>query len=306
MLGSAGENIRFSLERNGERYAVCAVRCGESWLLSFSRPPEVGSRGATLAGNLSGHMSDTLLSLRAAANQLNDMLDLNGVDTKGYTNILFRGIYQLQRMAKNLSILSGQNDGRLTAGRETLDLAQLVGDLVDTVNHFTDGRIEWTVEDSQQALLAEVHAESISIMLLNVLSNSLQHAAENSVIRVSLKPLGSRLILTVTDNCGGMSAEALSHVFTKYSDEVSLSAYTDGVGIGLAAAKRIAELHGGAIMIESRTGQGTLVRMMLPAADKNVVRLPSSLLRTGDGMDMVLTQLSCFLSRDFYTKRYMD
>jgi signal transduction histidine kinase len=69
------------------------------------------------------------------------------------------------------------------------------------------------------------------------------------------------VIIEARDTGAGMDEEALSRVFEPY-----FSTKTTGTGLGLPIARRNIELSGGSIEVDSRKGEGTLVRLRLPLA----------------------------------------
>jgi len=70
-------------------------------------------------------------------------------------------------------------------------------------------------------------------------------------------------MVTVSDTGVGISEEDLPHVFER-SFRGSNESKADGSGLGLAISKEIIDQHGGAIMAESRLGEGSVFRFTLP------------------------------------------
>ena len=100
-------------------------------------------------------------------------------------------------------------------------------------------------------------------MLLNLLSNSIIHCPRNGRIYVSLLLTDKNLILSVDDNGDGIKEDELAYAFERYRHETDFTK-PQGAGMGLAVVRGIAELHKGAVIIESRgESMGTSVRVML-------------------------------------------
>ncbi len=105
----------------------------------------------------------------------------------------------------------------------------------------------------------QVDREQIGQVLHNLLSNALHAIGErgNVLVRTGLR--AGSVFFQVEDTGAGMSSEVLAKVFTPY-----FTTRQDGTGLGLAIVQRIVEDHGGAIEIESSTGVGTTVTVILP------------------------------------------
>lgn len=306
MFDFSGENFILSHEINGKSYSVCAAQSDGLWLLSFSEAyVSAAAASSNLAAHISSQMSGPISSMRSAANRLMELGEKKSIEMSPYINILNRGIYQIQRLSRNLALLENISSGSLYLDLKTEDLVEVAGDITDSVNHFFPGAVRLDTDlGGKNELWAEIDKDKFSTMLLNLLANSLQHRGENGQISISLKQMQRHPVITVSDNCGGMSSLAISHAFLKYTNPVNLTDMADGAGFGLAVARGIAEAHGGGMAIFSNTGKGTVVRVKLPVPSEDVVHSESAF-ATLDGMDLILTELSSVLSHEFYNHVYI-
>lgn len=149
--------------------------------------------------------------------------------------------------------------------RARADLAQIVQESVELCCDEAPG-IEF--DGGGGPVLADVDAERIRVVLGNLLTNALRHSApEGPPVRVALNVAGDDVSIAVNDRGVGIGPEDLSRVFEPfYRVDRSRSKDTGGYGIGLSLVKRIVEAHGGSITIESRVGEGTSVRVLLPVS----------------------------------------
>jgi signal transduction histidine kinase len=99
--------------------------------------------------------------------------------------------------------------------------------------------------------------------LVLVGENAIRHAEGHPVV-VGAKLDRDVLSLWVTDRGGGIAKERLATIFDWASNASQPS--REGAGLGLAAAKRIVEAHGGTIELESRLGHGTTCSIVIPLA----------------------------------------
>ena len=99
----------------------------------------------------------------------------------------------------------------------------------------------------------------------NLLSNSLRYLNENGRVNVQLRKDKKNIFMTVKDNGIGIKEDDLKHIFDRfYRADTSRNKFTGGTGLGLAIVKSIVEAHNGTIVIESKFGKGTEVKIALP------------------------------------------
>ena len=124
-----------------------------------------------------------------------------------------------------------------------------------------------TVDNSTDDLWASVDRDKIVQIFAELLTNAALHAGDNVPVTVSARRLppdayqDPMIELLVQDRGRGADAATLEHAF-----ELFFSTRQGGSGMGLAAAKRIVELHGGHMNMTSQPGQGTRVSFSLPQA----------------------------------------
>jgi signal transduction histidine kinase len=73
---------------------------------------------------------------------------------------------------------------------------------------------------------------------------------------------GKNVVIEIIDNGTGITADDLSRVMETF---FTTKSWGKGTGLGLPICRRIVEAHGGSLSIESEPGQGTTVRIVLPA-----------------------------------------
>lgn len=83
---------------------------------------------------------------------------------------------------------------------------------------------------------------------------------------IAVKPFSaSRFVVAVTDTGIGIKAEDLSRLFTKFEQlETGAARHYGGTGLGLALTRKLVEIHGGTISVESNVGKGSRFSVVLP------------------------------------------
>src|SRR6185436_18273502 len=107
-------------------------------------------------------------------------------------------------------------------------------------------------------------------VIWNLLSNAIKFTPRNGSVNVDLTCVESTARLTVGDTGDGISPDFLPYVFDRFRQaEGSISRKQGGLGLGLAVARHLVELHGGTISAESNgLGQGSVFIVDLPLAQE--------------------------------------
>jgi PAS domain S-box-containing protein len=184
-----------------------------------------------------------------------------------------RDLEVVERNARTL--LRHVNDllevARLEAGKGGLHYATVdLGGLVRlAAGHFeahaAERRITLRVE-APASLLAEVDRDQAERVLLNLLGNAFQFTPEAGRVRVSVAGAGGRARLEVADSGPGIPPADRQRVFERFQqlDEGSGARRSGGLGLGLAIARELVELHGGRIRVETAPEGGALLAVELP------------------------------------------
>ena len=103
----------------------------------------------------------------------------------------------------------------------------------------------------------------VTQMLYNLLSNAIGFSDAGSKIELGCARVSAMIAFTVTDQGVGIPADYQQAVFDRFESRPHGSEHR-GAGLGLSIVKSLAELHGGAVTLESAPGRGTRVTLTLP------------------------------------------
>jgi PAS domain S-box-containing protein len=174
--------------------------------------------------------------------------------------------------------------------------AQMIADLLD-VSRIVSGKIRldvqpvdpWAVvEAGLESVLPAIEAKEIRLskmldpqagpvrgdpgrlqqVVWNLVNNAVKFTPKGGRIQIALERIDSQIEISVSDNGQGIPPELLPTVFERFRQgDASTTRRAGGLGLGLAIAKQIVELHGGTIQAESDgEGQGATFRVRLPVS----------------------------------------
>ncbi|MGH2468884.1 MAG: response regulator, partial [Chloroflexota bacterium] len=177
----------------------------------------------------------------------------------------------------------------------TFDVQELLGQVVDTVRPLADRGAVGLRTSSGGSVELSADEGRVKQVLYNLLSNAIKFTPEGGSVTVAASALGDSVTLSVADTGIGIAPKDQERIFLEFQQVDSSSGRRyQGTGLGLALTKRIVELHGGRISVESALGHGSRFVVALPRRAA-VSDAPPALaadgtppLAAGDGQPLVL------------------
>ncbi|MBN1979592.1 MAG: HAMP domain-containing protein [Anaerolineae bacterium] len=172
----------------------------------------------------------------------------------------------LNRLIEDLRVLTLADAGELHVEAEPVEINGLIRDIVERVR--AAARSEGVVLNTELpagALRVTGDAQRLTQVLLNLLTNALQHTPPGGQVIVGAQQIGREIYVTVQDTGEGIAPDDLLHVFERfYRADRARSRDTGGSGLGLSIAKSLVEAQGGTIAVESELERGSVFTVMLP------------------------------------------
>ncbi|MDP2846316.1 MAG: ATP-binding protein, partial [Candidatus Methanoperedens sp.] len=112
----------------------------------------------------------------------------------------------------------------------------------------------------------EADRQKFKQILLNLLDNAVKfNKPDGGIVTVSAKKVGDMAMISVSDTGIGIKEEDMEKLFKEFEQlDKGISRKYGGTGIGLAISKKLVELHGGKIKIESKYGEGSTFAFLIP------------------------------------------
>ena len=188
--------------------------------------------------------------------------------------ILTRAFETIERNAKlqtqlieDLLDLSRIEQGQLRLDMSSVQVSAVIEAALETMRLLAQAK-HIALEAELSAVTAETNGDAnrLQQVLCNLLANAIKFTPSGGRIQVRLECSGSQVQVHVGDTGIGIRQEFLPHVFEAFRQDKTVSSNSHGLGIGLAVARHLAELHGGAIQVESQgEGQGATFTLTLPS-----------------------------------------
>src|SRR5215475_11794592 len=180
-------------------------------------------------------------------------------------DVVMRNARSLLKTVNDLLDVSKLEAGKLIPEYARVDLSEIVRrtcSLFDGIAR--DRNVDYSVE-VPHVVIAEIDAEMIQRVLLNLLSNAFKFGAAGGVISCVLESEGNNAVLQVQDKGPGIPMEMRDRIFERFIQvEGEVTRKHGGTGLGLAIVKEFVEPHHGSIHETTPVGGGALFLVTLP------------------------------------------
>ncbi|MEO0539031.1 MAG: HAMP domain-containing sensor histidine kinase [Cyanobacteria bacterium P01_A01_bin.123] len=227
----------------------------------------VEQRRRQLVGDLSHELRTPLTIVRG---YLEGLADGTVETTPEIYRRLAKETSRLQRLVDDLQELSKLEAGYLPIQIQPVNLKPLLESLIqrfaDQILEKQD--LELSLDYPEKLPLVMADPERVEQIMVNLLGNAIRYTTSGSVT-VRAWEASTQVWIAVIDTGIGIASEDVPHVFERFwRADRSRDRSSGGTGVGLAICRRLVELQGGQIELESELNHGTIFRLYLPAASK--------------------------------------
>lgn len=181
-------------------------------------------------------------------------------DFQKYYRIMHRNGKRLLDLVNQLLDLSKLESGKMSLSAAQGDLAQAVSTVAQSFESLADRKlIQMQINLPESPVIGFFDRDKVEKIVANLVSNAFKFTPDNGRISISVTPDAS---ISVQDTGIGIPAELMPHLFERFYHSAN-SDIQSGSGLGLALTKELAELHGGAIEVQSTEGQGSVFMVKL-------------------------------------------
>lgn len=197
------------------------------------------------------HEMRSPLSVIGYANALNRMTGIEHPNDQ--LDVIDRQVHHLNRMIEDLLEVSRVARGKIKLERRDADVTTVIAEAVERAKPLIEShRHMLVVQTPSRPITVNVDPVRIVQVLGNLLTNAAKYTPDGGQIFVRAELLEQDVVIKVRDNGIGIDAEELPRVFDLFAQSAaSRDRSAGGLGIGLALARKIVEVHGGTIVARS-------------------------------------------------------
>lgn len=215
---------------------------------------------------------DLKTPISAEINALSMLLDKNFGELESSQKEILEDILNstkfMQNMVENLLCKNKFEYGKIELSRQVYALDEVVKHCIDITKYILIDKKQKAIFNCKaKNTLIPVDFMEINRAIHNLIANASAYSPNGTEIIIELENLDDDIVLSVQDFGKGIAIEHQKDVFSQYMS-FAKEHKTVGSGLGLFITKNIVEAHGGEILLESKVGYGTKIRIILPMYTK--------------------------------------
>jgi PAS domain S-box-containing protein len=216
-------------------------------IIGFSEVIEGELFGPVGNKRYASYARDIAASGRHLVGLIGDVLDMSKIEAGGYT----------------------LSEGEMSVGDFAREMLRLMR------GHAQVANVDLALEIEPAANLSlYADGQALRQIAINLLSNAIKFSHAGGHVRISVRRAADGLEFAVADNGIGIDAAALAHVTEPFRQADGIAGKFGGTGLGLSISKRLAEMHGGELRLQSTLGAGTVATVWLPESRLRASAVP--------------------------------
>jgi signal transduction histidine kinase len=155
--------------------------------------------------------------------------------------------------------------GRTTLAFETFELDPFLADIMRLVAARVDEKRLTVKSEIEPAIRLRADRRTIKQIVINLLSNAVKFTPEGGKVTLAANRVNGAYAISVIDTGIGIAPEDHDKIFEEFKQVgTDYARKSEGTGLGLTLTRRLVELHGGRIRVESEPGHGSTFTFTLP------------------------------------------
>ncbi len=189
-----------------------------------------------------------------------------------------KSVKRLTKIVNSLLTISKIESGKMDLQKTVVDVCELIKDTVSEYKPLAkENSLSLDYEVPEHNIDVCLDSDKIRQVLINLVSNSIKFTPEGGWVRVTCTGKDEEVQFIIQDSGVGVTKEDLPKLFDKFTQFGRKAGPGEkGTGLGLSIVKKLVEMHGGRIKVESEVGRGTTFIISLPlTTEVTAENLPS-------------------------------
>ncbi len=223
-------------------------------------------RQRDFAANVSHEIRTPLTSIRGFAQSLLDGVSKTEEEKKRALEVIESESSRLERVLKDILLLSQIDAGELAVNRSVFDVGDLLRRMEIIYGGLAESKgIEMIVRTQKPSITVNTDPDRIERILGNLVDNAIKYTQKGGTVTLSVEKGDNGVAVSVNDTGPGIPEERMERIFDRfYRDEENRDKSLHGAGLGLAISKELAGTLNCRLKVKSTEGKGTQFTLIIP------------------------------------------
>lgn len=239
---------------------------------------------------VSHELRTPLTSIKGSLGLLTNMLSSNSeAKMVSLLSIAQNNTDRLLFLINDILDISKIESGHIVFHFQPLDLVALTKEAISNNSSYANDVHFNFIDSSDHVVWVNADRDRILQVVYNLLSNAAKFSHSGGVVDISIDELDDKVGLSIRDHGVGIEEDFIPKLFEKFTQaDSSSSRSVGGTGLGLSISRSIIERHHGSIEVESKLGEGSTFRIVLPLHRVVSTELDSD--NTGNGPHILICE----------------
>ena len=264
-MGSGNYNVKFVGNSYSEINNLAATLNTAAYELG-----NADIRQKDLVANVSHDLKTPLTMIKSYAEMIRDLSGDNPEKRNAHLQVIIDESDRMSNLVSDMSTITAMQQKKIVLEKSEFDLSELSASILATYDIYQEQQGYDFVFNAPRDCIVCADRKRISQVISNLTSNAVKYCGEDKYIALTIRKVGKKYRLEVSDHGSGIKPEELPHVWDRYyKTSTNYVRETTGTGLGLSIVKEILTLHSAEYGVESKLGKGTTFWFELDIASKD-------------------------------------
>ena len=227
------------------------------------------ARQKDLIANVSHDLKTPLTMIRSYAEMIRDLSGDNPEKRNTHLHVIIDESERMSRLVSDMATISAMQTKKIVLEKTAFDLSAVSASILASYDIYQEQDGYDFVFNAPKDCLVFADKDRIAQVISNLTTNAVKYCGEDKYIALTIRKIGRKYRLEVSDHGPGIKPEELPHVWERYyKTSTNYVRETSGTGLGLSIVKEILMLHNANYGVESKVGQGSTFWFELDMVNK--------------------------------------
>ena len=216
------------------------------------------ARQKDLIANVSHDLKTLLTMIRSYAEMIRDLSGDNPEKRNTHLHVIIDESERMSHLVSDMATISAMQTKKIVLEKASFDLSAVSASILASYDIYQEQDGYDFVFNAPKDCIVFADKDRITQVISNLTNNAVKYCGEDKYIALTIRKIGRKYRLEVSDHGPGIKPEELPHVWERYyKTSTNYVRETSGTGLGLSIVKEILMLHNANYGVESKVGQGS-------------------------------------------------